>query len=159
VPHELVPLAVEARGGLAGELAQLAARVVVLEDGELRLCGAEWKRLAPELDALGQDRVLELVRLVGELAHDDAAGTGFTEPIEALAALPPRPLLLGLQRVELFAREEILVAGDDRGLLARLLLADAHRASLLGALVEEASQLRLELVRCPDHGHAEPPSC
>ena len=44
------------------------------------------------------------------------------------------------------------VARDDRRLLARLLLADAHGSSLLGALVEVTREPRLELVGRERHG-------
>ena len=46
----------------------------------------------------------------------------------------------------LVAGEEVGIAGDDRRLLARLLLAYPHGSSLLGALVEVAGEPRLELV-------------
>ena len=101
--HERVPLAVEARGGVPRELAELAARVVVVEDCELRLRGTQRERLAAELHPLGEDRVLELVGLVRQLAHDDAAGAGLTQPEEPFAILPPRALLLRPQRIVLLA--------------------------------------------------------
>ena len=98
--HQRVAGAVEARGGVGGELAQLVARRVVVQHRELRLRRAERQRLAAELDPLGEDGVLELVGLVGELADDDAAGRGLAQPVEALALLAPgaRPRPRGARR-------------------------------------------------------------
>ena len=80
-------------------------------------------------------------------------GAGLTQPEEPLARLAARLVLVRTQSIVLLAREEVRVALDDRGLLARLLLADADRPGLLGALVEITRELRLEFVRCPDHRH------
>ena len=60
------------------------------------------------------------------------------QPVEQLALVAVGRLLGLAQRVELLAREEVGVAADDLRLLRDLLLADAHRAPLLGALEEVA---------------------
>ena len=155
--HQPVARAVEARGRIGGEIAELVAAGVVVEDRELRLGRAERQRLAAELDALGEDRVLELVGLVGELADDDSAGCGLAQAVEALALFAACAVLGRAQRLVLLAGEQIVVARDDRGLLAGLLLADADGAAFLGPLVQIPRELRLEAVRCPDQPHSSAP--
>ncbi len=154
--HQPVPRAVEASRRVRRQVPQLFARRVVFEDRELRLRGSKRERVSAKLDALGEEGVLELVGLLDELAGDQAPGRRLAEAVEALARLAPGLLLRLLERVVLLAREEIRVALDDRGLLARLLLADPDRPALLGALVQISRELRLEFVRCPDNHHRTP---
>ena len=131
---ELQPVGVQARGLGLLQLAELLAVAVGLQHGEARLCGPQRQLVAPEAHPGGEDRVLERVLLLGELARDQAALTGLPQAVEALP-LAALGAVLGLsERLELAAREEVRVARDDRCLLRDVLLADAHGAALLGTL-------------------------
>src|SRR5919108_362796 len=90
-----------------------------------RQTGTERQRFPVEVDARGEDGVLERIHPLGELADDDAAVTRLAQPEQTLVSR--RCLLLATQRVVLLSCEEIGVTGHDRRLFARLLLAHAHR--------------------------------
>src|SRR5437764_836059 len=82
-----------------------------------------------ELDARGQDRVLEHVLALGELGGNEARLAGLAQPVEALALVRVGGIVLGAaERVDLVAREEIAVARDDLRALGNLLLPHAHGA-------------------------------
>ena len=102
--------------------------------------------------------VLELVLALGGLRGDQAALARLAQPVEALAVVAGRGLLVLAQRVELADGEEVGVAADDRRLLRRLLLADAHRPPLLRALEEVALQTRLEFRSVEDRFRAHGPT-
>jgi hypothetical protein len=98
-------------------------------------------------------RVFELDGLRG---HDSALAC-LAEAVEEFAVAP----IVGApfrvpERLELLAREEVAVAGDDLRLLGNLLLPDAHRPRLLRPLEQEPLQPGLELGRRPDgrDGHS-----
>ena len=80
-------------------------------------------------------------------ADDQPALAGLAQPVEPLALVAAGRLLRLAQRLELLAAEEVGVAADDLRLLRDLLLADAHRAPLLGALEQVPLEPRLELGR------------
>ncbi len=143
-PEQLEPLAVEARRGLEHALPEPIAITVLVEHRELRLRRPERDRLAVLLDPAGQDRVLERVLALGELRGDDPARARLSKANEPLALVVLGGPLRAAERRVLLAREEICVAGDDRRLLARLLLAHTDRSELLGALVDEAREPLLE---------------
>src|SRR5207237_5556316 len=71
--------------------------------------------------------------------------TGLAETVEPFATVSISLFLLVPKGAELLAAEEILVTGDDRGLLRDLLLADPDRAPFFGPLEEVPLQLFLEL--------------
>ena len=142
--HQLLAVVVEAGGGVGGEVAELVAVAVLVEDGEHRLRGAKRERLAAEIDARGEELVLEAVGALGDLGDDDPAEARLAEAVEALALVAGGRVHLVAERLVLLAGEEVGVAGDDLRLLAHLLLPHAHRACLLGALVEIAVQPFLE---------------
>ena len=102
---------------------------------------------ASEVDAAGEDRVLELVGALRELGCDDPALARLAKAERALRVAVLATLDGSRERSMLGAAEEIGEPGDDRRLLARLLLADPNGSGLLGALVEVAGELGLELVR------------
>ena len=145
--HQFLAVVVEAGGGVGSQVAKLVAVAVPVEDREHRLRGTKRERLAAEIDARGEELVLETVGALGDVGDDDPAQTGLTEAVEALALVAGGRVLLVAERLVLLAGEEVGVAGDDLRLLARLLLPHAHRACLLGALVEIAVQPFLELQR------------
>ena len=69
--------------------------------------------------------------------------------------LAARRLLFGLtERVELLAREELRIAGDDLGALGDLLLAHAHGPALFGSLEQVALKTGLVVGRAQDGGDA-----
>ena len=142
--HQLLAVVVEAGGGVGSQVAQLVAVAVLVEDGEHRLRGAKRERLAAEIDARSEELVLEAVGALGDLGDDDPAEARLAEAVQALALVAGGRVLLVAERLVLLAGEEVGVAGDDLRLLARLLLPHAHRACLLGALVEIAVQPFLE---------------
>jgi hypothetical protein len=152
--QELAPLVVQLRRRLHGEVAELVAVAVGGEHGEPALGLSKRHGLASELDRRGQLGVLEGVLPLDQLGRDQPFLAGLTQPVDALVLVRVVGAPLGLvQRLQLVAREEVGVAGDDRGLLRRLLLAHAHRAPLLGALVDVRPQTRFELVgRANDDG-------
>jgi len=67
-PQDLTPLVVERRRELVGQPAELLAVGVPRQHRELRLGSPQRQLLALELDARGQDRVLQRVLAGGELA-------------------------------------------------------------------------------------------
>ena len=131
--------------------AELRAVGVRVEHGELRLRAPQRHLLALPRHARGEDLVLELVLGLGELGGGEPSLARLAEAVEPLALVAVRGLLLALaERGELRAREEIVVARDDRRLLRGLLLPHANRAALLGTLVEVFLQPLLVLGRAPD---------
>ena len=127
-----------------------------MQDGELRLRGAQRQLLAAVGQPRGELAVLQLVLALDELGGDDPALADLAQPVELLAEIALRPALRLAQRSELVAREEVGVAGDDLGLLGGLLLADAYGPALLRALEEKLLEPRLEIEgrvdACRRHG-------
>jgi hypothetical protein len=142
--HQLLPVVVEPCGGVSGEVAELVPVPVLVQDREHRLRGAKRERLAAEIDARSEELVLKAVEPLRELGDDDPAETRLAQAVETLALVAGGRVLLVAERLVLLAGEQVGVAGDDLRLLARLLLAHAHRACLLGPLVEIAVQPFLE---------------
>ena len=128
-----------------GQLAELLAVGVLVQDGELRLGGAQRQLLAAVGQPRGELAVLQLVLALDELGGDDPALADLAQPVELLAVVALRPALRLAERSELVAREEVGVAGDDLGLLGGLLLADADGPALLRALEEKLLEPRLEI--------------
>ena len=86
-------------------------------------------------DPRGEQRVLELVLPLGELAVDDPLLAREPQPRDRLARAVARGVLSASRSAcELLAGEEIGVPRDDRRLLRGLLLPHPHRTRLLGAL-------------------------
>ena len=141
--EQLESIRIELRGLRPLEVAELFAVGVLLEDRQARLRSAQRHLLALECDSRGDERVLERVLLVGELGGDDPALARLAQAVEALAIVALRIALRLVERLELCAREQVVVAGDDGRLLRNLLLSDANRAALLGALVVVVAQARL----------------
>src|SRR5439155_10813824 len=131
-PQELEPLLVEAHRSLVVDLAELVPVDVTIEHGKLRLRGSQRHLLAPELDARSEDRVLELVVALRELGREQSALARLAQPVQPLSLVPVGLLLLGLQRAQLLAAEEIGVARNYRRLLGDLLFAHANGTSLFG---------------------------
>ena len=150
--EERQALVVEARRGLDDGRAEPVADRVLVDHGERSLRRAQRHLLAAVLDTAGEDRVLEGVQPVGELGHDDAALARVAEPGEAFPLVAVADLGV-LQGGVLVAGEERAVAGDDRRLLARVLLTDPDGPRLLGGLVEVAGELALERVGCQRVAH------
>ena len=139
------PVGIEPRRLRPLEVAELLAVGVAVVHRQARLRGAQRHLLALERDARADERVLERVLLVRELGGDDPALARLPQPVEALAVFALRGVLRLVQRLELRAREQVGVAGDDRRLLRHLLLADANGAAFLGALEVVVAQARLVL--------------
>ena len=93
-----------------------------------------------------EERVLERVFALGELAVDDAFLAGEAQAGELLAVVSRRRFG-PREGLELLTGEEIRVARDDRRLLGRLLLPHADRPRLLGALLEVRVEPLLECLR------------
>jgi hypothetical protein len=129
------------------QLTELVALLVIRDHCKTRERRAKRQLLTLEGQARGENRVLELVVLLGQLGGDEPTLTGLAQPIEPLALVSVRNLLLVTQGLKLLAAEEIGVANDDRRLLGDLLLADADGPALLRPLVEVALELLLELRR------------
>src|SRR6185436_4837699 len=123
------------------------ALLIVRDHGKTSERRTKRQLLALEGQARGEDRVLELVVLLGQLGSDEPALTGLAQPVEPLALVSLRSLLIVAQDLKLLAAEEVGVANDDRRLLGNLLLADADGPAFLRALVEVALELLLELRR------------
>ena len=136
----------------ACRFAQLFALAVVGKHRELRLGGAQRQLLALERHRGRQQRVLELVRLRGELRRDDPAFAGLEQAIQALALRLRRVRFCLPQRLQLFAREEVGVARDDLRLLRGLLLAHSDSARLLRALENVSAETRFVLRGRADRG-------
>src|SRR5262249_9307307 len=149
---QLEPVGVEARARVGLELAELLAIGIGRQHRELRLRVPKRHLLAAERDPLCEQPVLELVLLLDERGRDEPALARLAEPVEQLALLARSPFLRLTQRLELLPAEEVGVAPHDLRLLGRLLLADADRAPLLGALVEIAREALLELRGCANRG-------
>src|SRR5262249_18172449 len=99
-----------------------------------------------------EDPVLEGVLVFRELGGREAPLARLAQPVEPLALVGVRRLLLAFaQGCKLVPREEVVVARDDRRLLRDLLLPHAHGASFLGALVEVLLQ-PLFVLRGGPHG-------
>ncbi len=153
--EQVEPALVELGVAFRLELPQLLALPVRVEHGEPGLRGTERQLLALPRDAGREDPVLELVVLLGDLRRREAGLTCLTQPKETLAlVLVGRFVLTPAQQLELVAREQVLVARDDRRLLGRLLLSHAHGATLLGALVQVALEALLVLGRASNGRHA-----
>ena len=116
-------------------------------DGEPRLGRAERKLVAAPGDAGGEERVLERILALGELAVDDALLAGEAQAGDLLAVVARRRRFGPGERLELLAGEEVRVARDDRRLLGGLLLPHADRPRLLGALLEVRVEPLLECLR------------
>ena len=143
--QQVEPVGVELGGLLEVQRAELVALLVIRQDGETRLRGSQRHLLALVGQARGEDGVLELVVLLGQLGGDQPAFAGLPQPVEPLAVVAVGGLLLLTERPELVAAEEVGVAGDDRGLLRHFLLADPDRAALLRTVEQVALKLLLEL--------------
>src|SRR5439155_1107129 len=128
------------------------ALLVGRQDREAGERGSERQLLALERHPRGEDGVLELVVLLGELGGDEPTLAGLTQPVEPFARLAVRGRLLVAERAELVTAEEVGVTRDDRRLLRHLFLAAADRSSLLRSVVEVALELLLELRRAADRG-------
>jgi hypothetical protein len=155
--QQLEPVVVEARGRVAVEDAELLASVVLGEDCQHRLGGAQRHFLTAERHAGGEDCVLELVAALRELSGRDAGLTCLAQAVDPLALLAVDLRLGRAERFELLAREEIGVARHDRRLLGDLLLADAHGASLLRTLEQVVAKAFLVFGRGADCGNAHRP--
>src|SRR5204862_3255215 len=161
--QEREPLLVQLGRLAPVELAQLVAVLVVRQHRELGECGAQGQLLAFEGHPRREQRVLELVLLLGELCGDEAAFAGLAQPVQPFALLAVGTILFRPQGLQLVPAEQVGVARDDRRLLRHFLLPDAHGPALLRTLVEVALQLLLEFRRAADRGrrHREdsiPPS-
>jgi hypothetical protein len=143
-------IVVERRVAVGLEGPQLLALAIRLQDGELRLRRAQRDLLALPGDAGGQDAILELVVLFCELRRREARLARLAEPVEALALVSVDLVLAVTQQLQLLAREEILVAGDDCGLLGRFLLPDPYCPTFLRPLEEVTLEALLELGRAAD---------
>jgi len=95
-------------------------------------------------DTGGEQHVLERILALRQLAHDDAVLASEAKARHPLTLVALYRLLGDAQRVQLLAREEVRVAGDDRRLLRRLLLPHAYGARLLRALEEIGGEPLLE---------------
>src|SRR5579862_9606870 len=153
-PRAALPRRIERRVQLALDRAELLPCRVVGQHGEARLGRAQRQLLAAEDEPRREDRVLELVLPLGERGVDDASLARLPQAVEALALLGRRRILLGAERLELLAREEVGVAGDDRGLLGGLLLADPDGAVLLRRLDVVGAIRGLVLLGPADGGRA-----
>ena len=146
VAEERAPLVVEpGRDGERRAAERVAAAVVGL-DREAGLGRAERQLLPVPRHPRPEQRVLELVLPLRELARDDALLTGQAEPGDRLTVVAGRVRLCLLQRLQLLPGEEIRVARDDRRLLRRLLLPHADRPRLLRPVLEEGVEPLLERV-------------
>ena len=116
-------------------------------DGQTRLGRAERKLVVAPGDAGGEERVLERILALGELAVDDAFLAGEAQAGDLLAVVAARRRFGPGERLELLAGEEVRVARDDRRLLGGLLLPHADRPRLLGALLEVRVEPLLECLR------------
>ena len=153
-PQQLEPVGIEpsALGGL--DLAELVAVGVLRQQRQLRLGRPERILLVLEPHARGKQPVLELVLALRGLRRDQAPLARLAQPVQPLALVAGRGLLVLAQRVELAHGEEIGVAADDRRLLRGLLLADPHGPPLLRALEEVALQAGLEFRSAEDRCRA-----
>ena len=129
-------LGAKARRFVGLKLAQLVAVGVGIEHRGARLRRPERHLLVVPDDAGGQDLVLQRILALRQLDRDDSALAGLAQPVEPLdlvrGGVAGLRLALGLgQRLELGAREEIAVAGDDLSLLGDLLLPHPDCAGLL----------------------------
>ena len=98
---------VERRGCVGLQRAELLAVGVVVEHRELRLRAAQRHLLALPRHARGEDLVLELVLGLGELGRGKTALAGLPQPVQALALVCVRRLLLALaQRRRAAPREK-----------------------------------------------------
>ena len=145
--EELEPPLVQECGRVGGELSELLAVGVLVEDRERGLSRPERHRLAVELDPLREGLVFEPVDELRKLEHRDAACAGLLQPEEALSVGHRGCLLGSSERLVLLAREQVRVPADHGRELARLLGADSHGTSLLRRLVEIAGESLLESVR------------
>src|SRR5689334_10658167 len=133
--HQLEPVRVEARARLRLDPPELLTVGVTRKHGELRLRVSQRHLLALERHARREEAVLQLVLALGELGGGEPALAGLAQPVDPLGAVAGRRLGVA-QGLELLAGEEVGVPPDDLGLLRHFLLPHAHRAPLLGALVE-----------------------
>ena len=153
--QHLEPLGVELRRTVPCRFAELFTVGVIREHCELRLRRANRKLLALELDPRGENGVLERVLALRELGRDDSGLAGLPQPVQPLAIVVIRSLLLGcMECFDLLTAEEIPITGDDLRPLRDLLLADPDRAPLLGTVIEIAAELGLVLGRCANGGDA-----
>src|SRR4029078_3945610 len=79
---------------LSVQLTELVALLIVRDHGKTSERRTKRQRLALEGQARGEDRVLELVVLLGQLGGDEPALTGLAQPVEplALVSLPTLPI-------------------------------------------------------------------
>jgi hypothetical protein len=148
-------LVVEIGAPVGGDRPELLAVLVVGQYRQPGLGRTERQLLVLELDARGEDGVLERVLALGHLARDVARLARLAQTVEPLALVALRRLILrGPQRIELLAGEQVAEPVDDLRPLGDLLLPHADRAALLGPLEQVAAKLRLVLGRCPNSGDA-----
>ncbi len=138
-------LVVQRRRRLQHAAAETVATAVVRLGREARLGGAERKLVSVPRHPRREQRVLERILALGELARDEALLTLQAQTRDRFPLGSVGGLLRRAQRVELRSGEQIRVARDDRRLLRRVLLPHAHRADLLRALDAVLLEAALEL--------------
>ena len=89
--HEVEAAVVEGGRNLRLERAQLVPLAVAGQHGQPGLCGAQRELVPMERHLGGQDRVLELVRLLGELGCHHPALAGQEQASESLASSGAAP--------------------------------------------------------------------
>ena len=145
---DVEPLLVHRRRRVGVDLAQLLPVRVLVEDREFRVGVAQRHALAAEVDANGQQLVLDLVLHVDEVACEQAPFTALAQAVEALPLrLLGRRDLGRPEHFQLLPREEMRVLRDDCGRFGALLLAHADGAALFGALERVSAEGPLVVVR------------
>jgi len=145
--EERAALVVEGRRHLEHGGAEGVAVGIGGLDSEPRLGGAERKLVVAPGNAGGEERVLERILALGQLAVGDSLLASEAQAGDLLAAVAARRSFGPGQRLELLAGEEVRVARDDRCLLGGLLLPHAYRPRLLRALLEVRIEPLLEWLR------------
>ena len=130
--------------GLCHQLADLGALRVARTHRQLCLPCPQRHGLAVELELGRDDRVLERIARLGQLLRHQTTEACFLQALEAFVLLPGGLTCGARQFLKGPTRKEICVARNDGGLLARLLLADAHGAPLFRAFVHVLGERRLE---------------
>src|SRR6266852_1473193 len=95
------------------------------------LARAERKLLLLEVEARGQNCVLELVIGLRKLGGYEPALARLAQSVEPFVLISVGSRFLVPQRPQLITAEEVGVARDDRGLFRHLFLADADGSPLL----------------------------
>src|SRR6266511_563086 len=132
--EQVQPVAVEPGGHVGLQRPELLALAIVRDHRQPCLGGAKRQLFVLERDPGSEQRILELVGLLGKLRGHDPALTGLAQAVEPLALVRIGRLLGLSKRIELRAGEEIRKTCDDLRLLGGLLLPHADRPRLLGAL-------------------------